>query len=118
MCIAFSRMGDCACSQTSSCLRTSRHLLNHGLGVVSLALAESGLRLEMAFWRTPIMTILLYGAVAIHFALALWTLYSRRDWRLPGVEALRLAAGFSFPLLLINHAVSTRLGDALFGIVG
>ena len=92
------------------------HLLNHGLGVVSLALAESGLRFEMAFWRTPIMTILLYGAVAIHFALALWTLYSRRDWRLPGVEALRLAAGFSFPLLLINHAVSTRLGDALFGI--
>jgi adenylate cyclase len=92
------------------------HLLNHGLGVVSLALAESGLRLEMAFWRTPIMTIVLYGAVAIHFALALWTLYSRRDWRLPGVEALRLAAGFSFPLLLINHAVSTRLGDALFGI--
>jgi len=76
------------------------HLLNHGLGVVSLALAESGLRLEMAFWRTPIMTILLYGAVAMHFALALWTLYSRRDWRLPGVEVLRLAAGFSFPLLL------------------
>jgi adenylate cyclase len=33
-----------------------------------------------------------------------------------GVEVLRLAAGFSFPLLLINHAVSTRLGDALFGI--
>jgi len=92
------------------------HLLNHGLGVVSLALAESGLRLEMAVWRTPIMTILLYGAVAMHFALALWTLYSRRDWRLPGVEVLRLAAGFSFPLLLINHAVSTRLGDALFGI--
>jgi hypothetical protein len=28
------------------------YLLNHGLGVVSLALAESGLRLEMAFWRT------------------------------------------------------------------
>ena len=92
------------------------HLLNHGLGIVSLALAESALRFEMAFWRTPVMTILLYGAVAVHFALALWTLYSRRDWRLPGIEALRLAAGFSFPLLLINHAVSTRLGDALFGI--
>src|SRR6476659_7044857 len=92
------------------------HLLNHGLGICSLALAESALRFEMAFWRTPVMTILLYGAVAVHFALALWTLYSRRDWRLPGIEALRLAAGFSFPLLLINHAVSTRLGDALFGI--
>lgn len=91
------------------------HLLNHGLGIISLAAAESGLRLEMAFWRTPIMTLLLYGAVAIHFLLALWTLYSRADWRLPWVEVLRLASGFSFPLLLINHAVTTRLGDSLFG---
>ena len=92
------------------------HLLNHGLGIISLALAERGLSFEMAFWRTPIMTLLLYGAVAIHFALALWTLYSRLSWRLPWVEVLRLASGFSFPLLLINHAVTTRLGDALFGI--
>jgi len=92
------------------------HLLNHGLGIISLALAERGLQLEMTFWRTPIITILLYGAVAMHFVLALRTLYSRRDWRLPWFEHLRLAAGFSFPLLLINHAVTTRLGDALFGI--
>jgi adenylate cyclase len=92
------------------------HLLNHGLGIFSLALAESGLRIEMAFWRIPIMTLFLYGAVAIHFLLALWTLYSRRDWRLPWFEVLRLASGFSFPLLLINHAVTTRLGDAFFGI--
>jgi adenylate cyclase len=92
------------------------HLLNHGLGIFSLAMAESGLRIEMAFWRTPIMTLLLYGAVVIHFLLALWTLYSRADWKLPWVEILRLTSGFSFPLLLINHAVTTRLGDALFGI--
>jgi len=68
------------------------HLLNHGLGIISLALAERGLRLEMAFWRTPIMTTLLYGAVAMHFVLALRTLYNRRDWRLPWFEHLRLAA--------------------------
>ena len=52
------------------------HLLNHALGIFSLALAETGLRLEMMFWRTPIMTLLLYGAVAVHFLLALWALYS------------------------------------------
>jgi adenylate cyclase len=92
------------------------HLLNHALGIFSLALAESGLRFEMVFWRTPIMTLLLYGAVAVHFLLALWALYSRLSWRLPWVEVIRLASGFSFPLLLINHAVTTRLGDALFGI--
>ena len=92
------------------------HLLNHALGIISLALAESGLRLEMAFWRSPPATLLLYGAAAIHFSLALWTLYSRREWRLPRIEILRLASGFSFPLLLIGHAVTTRLGYTLFAI--
>jgi adenylate cyclase len=92
------------------------HLLNHALGIASLALAETGLRLEMVFWRTPPATVLLYGAAAMHFSLALWTLYSRREWKLPWIEILRLASGFSFPLLLIGHAVTTRLGDALFAI--
>src|ERR1700722_292934 len=92
------------------------HLANHALGIISLSLAESGLRQEMAFWRTTFATLLLYGTAALHFSLALWTLYSRREWRLPAVEILRLASGFSFPLLLIGHAVTTRLGDALFGI--
>jgi adenylate cyclase len=92
------------------------HLINHALGIFSLALAESGLRLEMAFWRSALPTLLLYGAAAMHFSLALWTLYSRREWNLPWVEILRLASGFSFPLLLIGHAVTARLGDTLFGI--
>jgi adenylate cyclase len=35
---------------------------------------------------------------------------------LPWIEILRLASGFSFPLLLIGHAVTTRLGDTLFAI--
>lgn len=92
------------------------HLLNHALGIFSLSLAESGLRIALAFWRFPLMTALLYGAAAVHFSLALRTLYSRREWNLPWVEILRLASGFSFPLLLIGHAVNTRLGDTLFGL--
>jgi adenylate cyclase len=92
------------------------HLLNHALGIFSLALAESALSLALAFWRIPLVTMLLYGAAAVHFALALRTLYSRREWNLPWLEVLRLASGFSFPLLLIGHAVNTRLGDSLFGL--
>jgi adenylate cyclase len=92
------------------------HLLNHALGIFSLALAENGLRIALAFWRIPLVTLLLYGAAAVHFALALRTLYTRREWNLPWVEILRLASGFSFPLLLIGHAVNTRLGDTLFGL--
>jgi adenylate cyclase len=90
------------------------HLLNHALGMFSLALAEGALRIAIAFWRIPLVTVILYGAAALHFALALRTLYSRREWNLPWLEILRLASGFSFPLLLIGHAVNTRLADTLF----
>jgi adenylate cyclase len=92
------------------------HLLNHALGIVSLALAQRALDLAMAFWRNPVASFLLYGAALVHVALALWVLYSRREWRLPWIELLRLFAGFSFPLLLIGHAVTTRLGDALYDL--
>src|ERR1700692_4795748 len=79
------------------------HLVNHALGIVSLALAESGLRLEMAFWRTTIATLLLYGAATMHFSLALWTLYARREWKLPWIEILRLVYGSTFSFLLLRH---------------
>jgi hypothetical protein len=42
--------------------------------------------------------------------------FSNREWGLPWLEILRLASGFSLPLLLISHAVTTRLGDTLFAI--
>jgi adenylate cyclase len=92
------------------------HLLNHALGVFSLRLAEAALNFALIVWRNPVATFLLYGAAAVHVALALWTIYSRREWHLPWIEIVRLAAGFSFPLLLIGHAVSARLGDTLFDI--
>ncbi len=94
----------------------TEHLLNHALGLFSLALAQRVLDLAILFWRNPVATVLLYGAAFVHVALALWTLYSRREWRLPAIEILRLAAGFSFPLLLIGHAVTTRLGDTLYDL--
>jgi adenylate cyclase len=92
------------------------HLTNHALGLVSLDLAENGLGFVMTVWRWPPMTALLYGATALHFVLALWMLYSRREWHLPWIEILRLAAGLSFPLLLIGHAVTARVGDEFYHI--
>lgn len=94
----------------------TQHLVNHALGVISLPLAEGALKLAIVFWRHPVATLALYGAATVHFALALWTLYSRREWHLPLIEIVRLAAGFSFPLLLIGHAVTTRLNHELFEI--
>ncbi|MFO1168299.1 MAG: hypothetical protein U1E19_09325 [Rhodoblastus sp.] len=93
------------------------HMLNHAIGAWSLAHAEEALEVATALWRSLPGTILLYGAAAIHFALALTTLYERRHWRLPLVEWVRLWAGFSLPWLLIGHVYSTRVADEWFAAV-
>src|ERR1700694_1215184 len=54
------------------------HLGNHALGLVSVNVAESGLRVAVAFWHSLSGTVLLYSAAAIHFALALVAVYERR----------------------------------------
>ncbi len=92
------------------------HLINHALGIWSLALAERGLTWAIALWQSTPGTVLLYGAAGAHFVLACNTIYTRRNWRLPPIEWIRLWAGFSLPLLLIGHVVSTRLAVTLQGV--
>jgi adenylate cyclase len=91
------------------------HLTNHALALWSLDLAEHGLRWSIAVWQSLPGTVALYGAAGIHFALACHTIGTRRHWRLPIIEWVRLWAGFSLPLLLIGHVVSTRLSVTLYG---
>ncbi len=90
------------------------HLLNHAAGIVSLDLAEGGLKLAKAIWQSWPGTLALYGAAAVHLLLALYTLFERRHWNLPPIEWLRLYAGFSMPVLLVDHAVNTRIGETLY----
>jgi adenylate cyclase len=91
------------------------HLINHALGIWSLDLAEAGLTWALRLWRSPLGTVMLYGAALVHFTLACRTVYERRHWRLPLIEWIRLWAGFSLPLLLIHHVVTTRIA-ALYGV--
>jgi adenylate cyclase len=92
----------------------SLHMINHALGIWSIALAERGLTWSIALWQSLPGTVLLYGAAGLHFALACRTVYTRRHWDLPIIEWVRLWAGFSLPLLLIGHVVTTRLGATLY----
>lgn len=92
------------------------HLVNHALGIWSLDLAGRGLVLALRLWHSMPGTVLLYGAALLHFSLALRTIYGRRYWALPLTEWVRLWAGLSLPLLLIRHAVSTRLAASLYGL--
>lgn len=91
------------------------HLVNHALGIWSLDLAGYGLVLALRLWRSRLGTIALYGAASLHFSLAVATIYGRRHWTLPLTEWIRLWAGLSLPLLLIRHAVTTRLASSLYG---
>src|SRR5512142_582742 len=76
------------------------HLANHALGLVSVNVAEAGLRITVALWHSVPGTALLYGAAAIHLALAMVAIFERRTFRMPPLEALRTAFGFGIPLLL------------------
>jgi adenylate cyclase len=92
------------------------HLINHALGLISLDAAEAGMAIAVEVWYSLPGTILLYGATAVHFAMALLAVYERRTFRLPPLEIIRIALGFSMPILLIGHAASTRLAYDVYGL--
>ena len=92
------------------------HLFNHALGLISLDAAEAGMEIAVEVWYSLPGTILLYGAAGLHFFLALWAVYERRTFRLPPAELLRIALGFSLPIILIGHAVATRIAYDMFGL--
>ncbi len=94
----------------------STHLLNHGLGLISLDAMEWGRQWFLLLWRNPLGTVALYGALLTHLSLAIWALYQRRHWRMPLAELLQLLFGLTIPLLLSIHIVGTRLNHELFGI--
>jgi len=92
------------------------HLANHALGLVSVGSADAARAVMHATWHSVPGTVLLYGSLVVHMALAFAAVWTRRSLRLPPVEALRLVLGFGLPLLLYMHVAATRLLDTLYGI--
>ena len=93
----------------------STHLINHALGLISLAAMESGRGLFLALWRSPPGAALLLGSLLAHLGLAFWSIYQRRHLRMPLWEALQLLLGVCIPVFLIDHAVSTGAANARYG---
>src|SRR5260221_9130211 len=84
------------------------HFLNHALGIVSLEAMDALRRALAAWWRSLPGTVLLYGSLITHFALALASLARRRTLRMPAWEACQLALGLAVIPLLAVHVVGTR----------
>jgi adenylate cyclase len=90
------------------------HLVNHALGLISLAVAERGLELALRLWHGIPGTVLLYGAAGVHLVLAFNAIYGRRTLRMAPLDLIRIALGLGIPTLLIGHAVGTRLAWELY----
>ena len=92
------------------------HFLNHSLGNISLQAMNWGTQIQEAIWHGPIGGPALYGALFIHFSLALWALYQRRSFRMGWGEGVRLVLGFSIVPLMIHHYFAGRWVYSFEGI--
>jgi adenylate cyclase len=85
------------------------HFLNHALGIFGVEAMGWAQEWRSAIWRSWPGTILLFGAVVVHVALALRRAVSRRTWRMPPMEALQIVLGILIPVMLLGHVVGTRV---------
>jgi adenylate cyclase len=91
------------------------HFLNHALGIVSVEAMDALRRVLSAWWRSLPGTLVLYGSLLTHFALALVSLARRSTLRMPAWEAGQLVLGLCVIPLLAYHVVGTRFAWQLLG---
>lgn len=92
------------------------HLLNHALGLISLRVLEAGRIWFVFIWHNPLGQIVLYGALLVHFCLALWSLYRRRTLRLSRWEWSQWILGVLIVPLGTIHVVGTRIAHELYNV--
>ena len=97
-------------------LYVTLHLLNHAVGLVSLPALEQSRVWFLYIWENPVGQTALYGALLIHFSLALWSVLRRRALRLSFWEWTQLALGASIVPLAATHVVGTRIASDYFAV--
>lgn len=83
------------------------HLLNHAVGLISLAAMEQALAAFSLVWRSIPGSVALYGALVLHLSLVLWSLYRRRTLRLSPSETVQVVMGTLIMPLGVTHVVGT-----------
>jgi adenylate cyclase len=87
------------------------HLLNHAIGIRSIAAMQDASTVLIAPWQTRVGACVLYSSFLVHALLGLYALYRRRHLHIPAGEAWQLALGLTIPFLLITHAAGIRFGE-------
>jgi adenylate cyclase len=91
------------------------HFVNHSLGLVSVEVMDRELHLIYQVWGSALGGLILYGAFATHYGLALRALWLRRSLKMPAAEATQLILGFSIPFILTDHVLHSRVADTFYG---
>ena len=92
------------------------HLLNLTLGLISFEVLEAGREVFIAFWRSWPLSSLLYTALLVHLALAIYAIFMRERWTMPPAEALRYLLGILIVPLAALHLLGTRLAHEIYGL--
>ncbi|WP_113132211.1 adenylate/guanylate cyclase domain-containing protein [Rhizobiales bacterium] len=92
------------------------HFFNHSLGLISIEAMETARKAFNLIWHSVPGTVLLYGALLLHFAMALESIYRRQTLRMPAREALKIIFGLSLPFLLIGHVTAARVEPLFTGV--
>ncbi len=92
------------------------HLINHSLGLVSVEAMDAVRVVRSGLWRSAPGTILLYGSLITHAALALHKFAGQRTWRLSFWPAIQLISGLVIPVFLMRHIIGTRMVNELFSV--
>jgi adenylate cyclase len=92
------------------------HLLNHSLGLISLRILEAGRVWFVFVWASYPGQVALYGALLVHFSLALYAIVRRRTLHLSPWEWTQLVLGMSIVPLAALHVTGTRLAKNLYDV--
>jgi adenylate cyclase len=92
------------------------HLLNHSLGLISLRVLEAGRNWFVFVWASYPGQVALYGALLVHFSLALYAIVRRRTLHLSPWEWTQLVLGMSIVPLAALHVTGTRLAKNLYDV--
>ena len=97
-------------------LYVTMHLLNHAFGLVSLRVLEQSREWFLYIWQNPIGQTALYGALLVHFSLAMWSVFRRRALHLSFWEWMQLGLGASIVPLAAVHVTGTRIALDYFDV--
>lgn len=92
------------------------HFGNHIVLLISIPAADVAHRFLIAPWKTVAGTTLLATAALAHYGNALYAISIRRTLRMPAWSWWQLGLGLCIPLILLLHAVDTRVNEDAFGV--